>query len=607
MAKNKLHYDITAKDKTSQAFDKVSRRLGGMKRELVGIKTAIAGAFIVGGAVALSRMAKEAADAGDAIAKTSRNIGVTSEMLQEMRHAADLSGVSVSTLESSMTAFVKRLGEAKAGTGPLVSGLKGIDGELLKQIQSSGNVEEALSHVADAMKNAGTAADRARIANAAFSRAGIPMVEMLRDGSAALNEMRNEAVDLGLVIDADLIAGAERMNDELARSQKIITTQLNEAFLSLAPAISKVAEKFAEAANQAASWYQSTLPIAERNSKSLIETYDKLIAKRDEILDKFGPPKTDVDKDLMGRAAERITAVLNLLESRGYALDENGNLVRAVESKKTDKPKEDPFAKTEKRLKELERAGQRVKRAVEMPMESLNKELALLDELLEEKEITWEEYGRAVDQAWDKVETKTESANDNIKSKSEETWTKVGDGIEDFAKRGELSLESFKSTAFDILEDIARAWLSKMLDLPAPGSKGGGGFEIPNIDFGGIGDFFGFAKGGVMTPNGPRSLPRFAGGGISNTPAIFGEAGPEAAVPLPDGRSIPVKMQGGGGTVVNFNIDARGAEVGVEERIDAVLRQRWPEMKNDAVSSSVGAVNSMAGRGGAFAKSMGRR
>ena len=34
----------------------------------------------------------------------------------------------------------------------------------------------------------------------------------------------------------------------------------------------------------------------------------------------------------------------------------------------------------------------------------------------------------------------------------------------------------------------------------------------------------------------------YANGGIANTPSIFGEAGPEAAVPLPDGRSIPVKI-----------------------------------------------------------------
>lgn len=37
----------------------------------------------------------------------------------------------------------------------------------------------------------------------------------------------------------------------------------------------------------------------------------------------------------------------------------------------------------------------------------------------------------------------------------------------------------------------------------------------------------------------------FARGGISNQPAIFGEAGPEAAVPLPDGRTIPVTLKGG--------------------------------------------------------------
>lgn len=36
--------------------------------------------------------------------------------------------------------------------------------------------------------------------------------------------------------------------------------------------------------------------------------------------------------------------------------------------------------------------------------------------------------------------------------------------------------------------------------------------------------------------------PKFANGGIANQPSMFGEAGAEAAVPLPDGRSIPVTL-----------------------------------------------------------------
>jgi tape measure domain-containing protein len=55
----------------------------------------------------------------------------------------------------------------------------------------------------------------------------------------------------------------------------------------------------------------------------------------------------------------------------------------------------------------------------------------------------------------------------------------------------------------------------------------------------------GFANGGIMTSTGPLPLRRYAAGGVANSPqmAVFGERGPEAYVPLPDGRSIPVKMR----------------------------------------------------------------
>lgn len=54
------------------------------------------------------------------------------------------------------------------------------------------------------------------------------------------------------------------------------------------------------------------------------------------------------------------------------------------------------------------------------------------------------------------------------------------------------------------------------------------------------------AMGGVMTPQGPINLDRYAGGGIASRPqlALFGEGSKsEAFVPLPDGRAIPVQMR----------------------------------------------------------------
>ena len=74
-----------------------------------------------------------------------------------------------------------------------------------------------------------------------------------------------------------------------------------------------------------------------------------------------------------------------------------------------------------------------------------------------------------------------------------------------------------------------------------------------------LGDYansFNFANGGVMTEFGSIPLRMYSNGGIANRPqaAIFGEGSrPEAYVPLPDGRTIPVTMSGAGGGVMQNN------------------------------------------------------
>jgi len=105
---------------------------------------------------------------------------------------------------------------------------------------------------------------------------------------------------------------------------------------------------------------------------------------------------------------------------------------------------------------------------------------------------------------------------------------------------------------------------------------------------------FGFAKGGVMTGQGPRALPRFAKGGVSRQAAIFGEAGPEAAVPLPDGRRIPVDLrtpdlanvrpQAGAGGSVMVRVEA-GPElmVTIDNRARGIVAQAAPLLTGTAV------------------------
>jgi tape measure domain-containing protein len=100
---------------------------------------------------------------------------------------------------------------------------------------------------------------------------------------------------------------------------------------------------------------------------------------------------------------------------------------------------------------------------------------------------------------------------------------------------GNKALDKFLNT---LIEAVAQAAILGKGPFGAPGGGGGGGL------LGGLlGAIFPFAKGGIAAHGRPQPLKKFARGGVSKSAAIFGEAGPEAAVPLPDGRSIPVKFQ----------------------------------------------------------------
>lgn len=140
--------------------------------------------------------------------------------------------------------------------------------------------------------------------------------------------------------------------------------------------------------------------------------------------------------------------------------------------------------------------------------------------------------------------------------------------------------KSFQNMVIQMITDYLKLQIMtffRNIFAPAPVSiagnyfGGGASSAFTNPQFGvGTGSFTGsflpsFAMGGIMTGSGPLKLRRYANGGIASSPqlAMFGEGSrPEAYVPLPDGRTIPVTMKnGGGGVNVSVNVDASGSSV----------------------------------------------
>lgn len=157
-------------------------------------------------------------------------------------------------------------------------------------------------------------------------------------------------------------------------------------------------------------------------------------------------------------------------------------------------------------------------------------------ELAAEIEQLSEAYAQAEVSA-NKLTEAQQKARDDVQYTMDASRDALGD-LKNALDDGKLSWDEFADVAMNALDRI----IDKMLDdlvgaFDHVGGSGGGLFGF----LGGI--FGGGAKSDPWAGMRDVSLPKFAKGGVSDTPAIFAEAGPEAAVPLPDGRRIPVDLR----------------------------------------------------------------
>jgi len=146
-----------------------------------------------------------------------------------------------------------------------------------------------------------------------------------------------------------------------------------------------------------------------------------------------------------------------------------------------------------------------------------------------------------------------------------------------------------------ILQGLVRMipGLGKFLGVSVVGQADGG------VNEGGLGQLYPLATGGVVQGGLTRVHPYANGGPIVKGPhvALIGEGKMnEAVVPLPDGKSIPVQMQGGQSANVSVNIQAVDA-AGVEE----LLFRRRDTLKDiiaEAMMSDRGFRGTMGGATG---------
>jgi hypothetical protein len=90
-----------------------------------------------------------------------------------------------------------------------------------------------------------------RLAFKFFDSEGVALVNLLRDGSDGLDEMRERTRDLGIVLDESLVRGAERARTELDKRSQVISANVTRAALNAALVISDLSSWLADLSGKA--------------------------------------------------------------------------------------------------------------------------------------------------------------------------------------------------------------------------------------------------------------------------------------------------------------------------------------------------------------------
>lgn len=188
--------------------------------------------------------ARATAQAIDSLAKFSRQIGMSTENLAGLRHAAQLTGVETRTLDMGLQRMTRRIAEAAKGTGEAKTAIKelGLDAKRLAEAGPGA----AFSAIADALKGVESQSDKVRLAFKLFDSEGVALVNTLALGSIGLAKYQREARSLGLTVSREAAAKVEEMNDAITRTTASVRGLGRELMVALAPAIQTAADEMTE-------------------------------------------------------------------------------------------------------------------------------------------------------------------------------------------------------------------------------------------------------------------------------------------------------------------------------------------------------------------------
>ena len=243
---------IRERDKATRSIDRNTRAKTRNKKRTDSLRTSVRALALASAAAgaAVIAMVNKIANQGDEIAKTARNIGFTSESLQEFRFVAERQGVTSEAITKGFKKFNRAIGEVQLGITGLSTKYKNVNPEMLEILKTSKNTEEAFFRIAPIINGYSNQMQKAQVASDLFGRSGIDLLNMLGTSTEEFASLRKEARDYGIISNKQA-KDSEVYADAMTNLQKsikgvsiILAKELTPAFTDAAQFLAREIPKY---------------------------------------------------------------------------------------------------------------------------------------------------------------------------------------------------------------------------------------------------------------------------------------------------------------------------------------------------------------------------
>ena len=242
---------------TDEKGSKVAKSFG-KSAKAIGKAGKIAAIGVGAIATGLGVMATKTADAGDRIDKMSQKLGLSRQAFQEWDYILSQNGASIDSMGAGMKTLTNQFDELAKGGKVATDAFSALN--LTYEDLEGMTQEEIFETTIVALQGVEDEAKRAAIANDLLGRSGQELAPLLNAGAESVENLKNQANDLGLVMGDDAVDASVKFTDTMDTLKR----SFGAVGLELGTALIPIFDKFAN-------WIINNLPTIKKVAGDVFE------------------------------------------------------------------------------------------------------------------------------------------------------------------------------------------------------------------------------------------------------------------------------------------------------------------------------------------------